>query len=147
MFVYSCFIFSGAGFQFLYVSLTYWWMFAIVNMWWIITFPNRAKQFMANARKIHALQSIVAWGVPLVLITAVVANDGFAYSPFNLKFCTGSNTSWIYFTFALPQQINSAIGISLLILTCYRLRRKVRFQSLRYCVGFMPWCACAVEIR
>ena len=100
-------------------------------MWWIITFPNRARRFMDNAGKIHIFQSLVAWGVPSLLVAAIVANDGYAYRPIDIKFCFGAGRRWTYFTYILPHQIVAAIGISLLIWTCFQLRRKVRFQSLR----------------
>ena len=86
---------------------------------------------MDNAGKIHIFQSLVAWGVPSLLVAAIVANDGYAYRPIDIKFCFGAGRRWTYFTYILPHQIVAAIGISLLIWTCFQLRRKVRFQSLR----------------
>ena len=86
---------------------------------------------MDNAGKIHIFQSLVAWGVPSLLVAAIVANDGYAYRPIDIKFCFGAGRRWTYFTYILPHQILAAIGISLLIWTCFQLRRKVRFQSLR----------------
>ena len=101
-------------------------MFAIVNMWWIISFPSKKSVFVVNERKIHVWQSIIAWGVPAILSLTVLLNNGYSHGPFDRKFCAGSSMAWSYFTLILPQQIIAAISMSLLIWIFYQLQQKVR---------------------
>lgn len=109
----------------------YWWVLAVSNLWWTIVFPARKHFIFNNSKKLHFIQSLVAWGIPTVLVGTVFAVDGqYATGILTPDFCSPPSRNVNYYTYAMPTQINVGIAGSLLILICYKLRKQVSIFSI-----------------
>jgi hypothetical protein len=108
----------------------YWWVLAVSNLWWTIVFPARKHFIFNNSKKLHFIQSLVAWGIPTVLVGTVFAVDGqYATGILTPDFCSPPSRNVNYYTYAMPTQINVGIAGSLLILICYKLRKQIKQRS------------------
>lgn len=117
---------AGAITHFVLTAWSYWWLLAVSNLWWTIVFPTKKHFIFNNSKKLHLIQSVVAWGIPAVLVGTVFAVDG-QYSSMILtpEFCSPPSRTVNYYTLAMPSQINVGIAGSLLIWICYKLRKQV----------------------
>ena len=112
--------------HFVLVAWSYWWVLAVSNLWWTIIFPAKKHLIFNNSKKLHVIQSVIAWGIPAVLVGVVLAVEGH-YSTLILtpEFCSAPSKIVNYYTYGVPTQINVGIAASLLIWICCKLRRQV----------------------
>ena len=104
----------------------FWLLFCFGNLWWIVVFPTKGKMLFENRRRTHIIQSIVAWGSPIVPVVAVFAVNGRYSQGLTLPYvCTPSSSALFYYTLLLPLQLFLGICCTLLIWTCYSLAKQV----------------------
>jgi hypothetical protein len=116
----------GAVRHYMYYSLSFWWLFTFGNVWWITVFPTRGTLFFLERRRIHVMQSIVAWGAPIIGVTVVILTVGYSPSPAFPYVCYTESVNLFYYLLALPEQIFTGISSTLLIWTCYSLSKQVQ---------------------
>jgi hypothetical protein len=119
----------GAVRHYMYYSLSFWWLFTFGNVWWITVFPTRGTLFFLERRRIHVMQSIVAWGAPIIGVTVVILTVGYSPSPAFPYVCYTESVNLFYYLLALPEQIFTGISSTLLIWTCYSLSKQIKRRS------------------
>ena len=122
MLVYSC---TGALRQYLFYASAFWWLFCFGNLWWIMVFTTKGNLLFENARRIHVIQSVVAWGVPIIGVTVVAANVRYSQSLIFPHVCYTASVPVFYYLLVLPEQLFVGSACTLLIWTCYSLAKQV----------------------
>jgi hypothetical protein len=116
---------SGALRHYFFLASIVWWLCSVANVWWIIAFPTKGSLLFDNKGRIQVIQSAAAWGVPVVLVCLVFAIDGQYFQTVLFPYvCYPRTLKLQYYTYSLPGQFLVGISGTLLIWTCYSLKRK-----------------------
>jgi hypothetical protein len=118
-------VLSGAFRHYLYYVIQFWWLFSFGNLWWITIFPTRGHLLFTNKRKLHIMQSIVTWCVPIIGV--IVGGTSYGYSqaltfPYS---CYIRSASGFYYMLILPDQLFVGSCSTMLIWICYSLKKQV----------------------
>ena len=126
------FVSSSAGIVTYYglLQLVVWWFCHVVSLFWGIQFPFHARSFKAadRVKYIHIAMVIVGLVLPTlpIIVTFTAGNPnarGFGPGRYPPIQCLGLQSDPTFYSLVLPINLLSAIGIPLLIIIFWIIRK------------------------
>lgn len=128
-----CLFIAGSLAHFFSHAAILWWMFSAVNLFVGICCPlsTFAGRLFSDQTRLHIMESLVSWTVPLMLVITVHGVDQYypTLGPDTIG-CTPRSRSLHYFTQALPIQIFLGIGLTLIIRVVFALKEVSTCQRM-----------------
>jgi hypothetical protein len=121
---------SGAIRQYLFYALSFWWLFTFANIWWVTVFFRKGKLLFDNRRKVYLIQSLIAWGCPIIGVVAVVSDVRYSQGLTFPFVCYSPSVPVFYYLLVLPDQLFVGSSCTLLIWICYSISNQVKSCSL-----------------
>ena len=118
-------MFIGIINTFIYTSISYWWLFLTIMIFWKVWFPTDAKnaEVKGYTKYIHIVIVAISLVLSVIPVAAALATGGFVISsfPVYLNFCHPRNSDVIFYAFILPFCINQPAGSTFNLLTLYKV--------------------------
>ena len=117
----------GPVYHFFLLAFFCWYICDIFNIVYVLIFPLKSGNFLAHSGKIHIIQSIISWGIPVLTIAIVLAATS-RYGHYSFPILCFPNQYGLLFTFYIPGvsfSILTGTGLILLGLTLYKRHKKI----------------------
>ena len=104
--------------------IDFWWLFHSITIFWKVWYPVQSRQYERNGctKYFHAVIILIALLFPIIPIGVAFGTGGYivtAFPPINN--CFARNPAASFYPFILPKCIIFPIGITLTILTVWKL--------------------------
>ena len=118
-------VFTGIVQSFFYLQVTTFWLLNIFALYWKIQFPFHARYYDTAKRTkyIHIACVVVAFVFPIIAPVTVSATGGFTITRFPPIVCLGRDADANFYTIVFPTTIIYAVGITVMLLILWRIRR------------------------
>ena len=128
-----CIQLAGVVNTYFYTLITYWWFFHTIIIFWKIWFPFQARNFSVNgySKYLHITIVVVSACLSLIPVATDLGTGGFVIStnpPF-LNFCYPRSPDAFFYTAIFTYSIVISIGVTLNLLTFWKLVRMNKFIS------------------
>ena len=115
--------------NFVFSMVDFWWLFHTIILFWKVWFPVHAKQFKYE-KYLHIMIIIIALTFPILPIGAAFGTGGYVITTFPpLNNCFARNPAASFYPFILPKCIIFPTGITLTLLTIWKLSRTSLLHS------------------
>ena len=125
----------------LYVGLviTLFWLFQSVGYFWVINYPIHYKSFKTSKKlkTIHLISVVISFSLPTIPLVIISLNGGFVKFPFLASRCSISNLDAYFYGHSVPVIIMINLGLSLLIISFWRISNMVRIMHTLESVCFI----------
>ena len=107
------------------LQVTIWWILNILTLFWKVQFPFHARYYdsINRTRYVHIGSVVIAFVFPVIAPVTVYTTDGFTITRFPPIVCVGRNADATFYTIVFPTTIVYAVGITVLLLILWRVRR------------------------
>ena len=104
-----------------------WWLFHTTSIFWKVWFPVHARQFEISGytKYIHIATIVIALTFSTIPVGAAFGTGGYVINTLipGLRNCVARNSDAYFYSFILPICIIIAIGITLILLTLWKILR------------------------
>ena len=107
------------------LQVTMWWILNILALFWKIQFPFHARYYDNTKRTkyIHIASIVISFVFPIIAPMTISARGGFTITRFPPIVCIGRDADASFYTIVFPTTIIYAVGITLMLLILWRIRR------------------------
>lgn len=130
-------MYAGLVNTFIPMMISYWWLFHTIAIFWNVWFPIHARRFDVSGytKYIHIATVVIAFTFPTIPVGVVFGTGGYVISSFtlSLSYCIARNPDAFFYVFTLPICIIFPAGITLNLLTIWKLLR-MKLNSKQVCM-------------
>ncbi len=124
-----CALYVGVCLYYILMQLVLLWLFHIITIFWGVYWPFQASIIQASKKQVllHMIAVFVALVLPAVpvLIIHYLSPQGFTVTRFPPILCAAYSLTFNFYIFMLPISIIIACGLSLLVLTFWKLAKVI----------------------
>lgn len=123
---------QGAIFHYSLLAFMLWYLASFINLTILLCFPLRGSSFLSNRRYLHVFESILCWGLPVLIVLGTFFGDssGNGYKLLNApEFCLPSD-KFLIATLYFPGILFTIILGTLSVIIIYNLVAARYFTSI-----------------
>ena len=105
------------------MTVAFLWLFQAATFFWDVTWPYKYSVARSShkIKYLHITAVVISLGIPLVVTVAVHFSEGYGQSGLLTPRCGVLNAKDHFFAFILPINLIVIIGVSLLVLTVWKI--------------------------
>ena len=117
--------FTGIINSFFFTTISYWWFFHTLTIFWNVWFPVHARSFKISGytKYLHIAIILITLTLSTIPVGAALGTGGYVISvhPPSLNYCFPRNPDALFYAFIFPFCIVSPTGVTVNLLTVWKL--------------------------